>query len=1036
MEKKSEAVGAEIKRLSASPFYEKILEVDQLVRANQGKVVGLRVEELVVEPRLLPAEDLLFLALVHPAKALRRADPTKQIVILVDALDEIRYHATAESILTWFTHCSEFPENIRFVMTSRPPDEELKLFCEKQRRYLSELAIAGHDENVRKDLQLFIGRWVSEPAVAPVLRATEGGAELFVQKVTDKACGNLGYVDALARGIDQALLRKNSKTIQALLALRELPGDLEGLYAFFLHQIKASVARERVELKDPETGETYDKPVWPAVYDRMLGVLAVAMEPLDLDHMMRLGGINADPVWVNTAIERLLQFLQTTGDRYRLYHATVADFLTSESTRTNPKTKDLYQDPQQRHKQIANYYWQNYHEDWEKCHDAYGLNHLSAHLATLRDGQRLRALVSEKWMLARRRQGPQHGIAGFIDDIARASITAMAEAEGDAKVIELFRLQTARHVVSHQTTVHSDKDLQTLVWLGRVGEAIALCRLRSPPDARYHGLQAILRALNQVVEVGAPARLPDKSEVDKWERQLLKEAELAARAIRGDDQRAKAMAEVAVGFERMGDPRADALLDEAKQIALDRYVFEDTALSPVEGGKVGVWAVRDVVEILVKADRFEQAETLACSVFGSKSLFHELFRTAASALATAGKVVEAERVARTLGSPEALSDVVVVLTEAGQFQEAERIARSIEPGQEQFRALSAVAAGLAQANDERATKLFDELQQTMEKLAGIDRSEFLLTLSMAFVKAARCEDAEKVIRSILHTARRAEAFIGLARALAKDGDVRATATFDEAVAATRAMEDKSRQADKAETLVEALVEARAFAKAEEISCTLLPEGWQRAQALRKIALGLASVGDSSANEAIDSAWRAARAVEDPRLRALSLFELALVIGRSGDQRMNDLLSETKSALNKVADDRAHLDELSGMANALAQKGLDCAAPMLDYVIGARRELAGDKEPDLRQIAVLLIQANRHAEAEHIARLILNPKARAEVLRTLGEALAAMPNPRSNRVLTEALKATESIPALTERAQARGMLVQTLARWKALRPAKL
>jgi hypothetical protein len=53
-----EVIGAEIKRLVASPFYQKVLEIEQQVQANAGKVVGLRVQELLVESRLLCVEDL------------------------------------------------------------------------------------------------------------------------------------------------------------------------------------------------------------------------------------------------------------------------------------------------------------------------------------------------------------------------------------------------------------------------------------------------------------------------------------------------------------------------------------------------------------------------------------------------------------------------------------------------------------------------------------------------------------------------------------------------------------------------------------------------------------------------------------------------------------------------------------------------------------------------------------------------------------------------------------------------------------------
>jgi hypothetical protein len=637
-------------------------------------------------------------------------------------------------------------------------------------------------------------------------------------------------------------------------------------------------------------------------------------------------------------------------------------------------------------------------------------------------------------MLARRRQGQHLGITGFIDDIGRAWATAMTEPEGGAKVVELFRLQTARQVASNQTTVHSNSDLQTLVWLGRVDEAISLCRLRSQPDDKYAGLRSIIVALNVSAESEAAPALHHAVWTDKWESQLLKVSELAARAIRGDAERTKALGEVAAAYERIGDPRADELFEEAKEIALNRYFFEDVAMSPIEGGKVGVWAVRDLAEVLIRAKRYELAEALASNVLGSDSLFDELFRTAAAALAKAGDFIEAERVARGIRDAgkraEALADIGSVLARENQFEEAERIARSIESGHQQIRALCSVAAGLARAKEERGTKLFEEVEQAISKVGGTDQSKLTFILSMALAEAARYGDAEKLIRTISDIETRAEALIVLAQALAQYSDAQAAPVFDEALTVIRTIEGESRRADMAGALIEALVQARAFAKAEEISCSLLPEGWDRAEALRKIAAGLAGFRDSDTNHAIDTAWHAAQAVKDPRLRALSLFELALLIGRSGDRRMQQLLTEARHALNEIADEQTRLDELSSMANALARKGLDCARDILEQVIVARRELASGKGPDLKQIATLLIQANCYREAEQIARLIQSPESRAEVLRTLGKALAAMQDARANPALVEALQATATIPNPADRAQELCMVVEILARWKA------
>jgi hypothetical protein len=109
------------------------------------------VEELIVEVRQLRTEDLMHLALIHPARALQRIDPTQQIVVLIDALDEIRYHQTAQNILDWLTNCPELPENVRFVLTSRAPDEALKVFSNKQAAHLALLAMTEDDSRVKQD---------------------------------------------------------------------------------------------------------------------------------------------------------------------------------------------------------------------------------------------------------------------------------------------------------------------------------------------------------------------------------------------------------------------------------------------------------------------------------------------------------------------------------------------------------------------------------------------------------------------------------------------------------------------------------------------------------------------------------------------------------------------------------------------------------------------------------------------------------------------------------------------------------------------
>lgn len=63
----SEVVGAEVKRILASPFYQKVVHIQQKVERGGGRVVGLKVEELVVAPQLVDLSALWNMALGRPS---------------------------------------------------------------------------------------------------------------------------------------------------------------------------------------------------------------------------------------------------------------------------------------------------------------------------------------------------------------------------------------------------------------------------------------------------------------------------------------------------------------------------------------------------------------------------------------------------------------------------------------------------------------------------------------------------------------------------------------------------------------------------------------------------------------------------------------------------------------------------------------------------------------------------------------------------------------------------------------------------------
>ena len=65
---------------------------------------------------------------VGVALGLRAQGRTARIVVLVDALDEIRYGPRGEDVLSWLAACPALPPNARFVLTARPDSDLLSVF--------------------------------------------------------------------------------------------------------------------------------------------------------------------------------------------------------------------------------------------------------------------------------------------------------------------------------------------------------------------------------------------------------------------------------------------------------------------------------------------------------------------------------------------------------------------------------------------------------------------------------------------------------------------------------------------------------------------------------------------------------------------------------------------------------------------------------------------------------------------------------------------------------------------------------------------
>ena len=282
MSDKAEVIGVEVEKLFASPFRQVVVRIRQKVMHNRARLVGLRVGELIEDVRDVPLNDLLFQALIDPALVMRKTRPKERLVILVDALDELQYHNPEESVLSLLANCPQLPDNVRFILTSRAADDALNAFRLKQKVYLKEMTIDAGDARVQNDLRTYVKGILKIKGVTATLSATGRTGEEFAARAAAKADGNLGYLDALARGLDQMFAHQDQDpaALHGLLELTELPKQIEGLYALFLRQIKAEVGRQSVEVEDPKSGETHLMNAWDYVYKRVLSVLSVALRPV------------------------------------------------------------------------------------------------------------------------------------------------------------------------------------------------------------------------------------------------------------------------------------------------------------------------------------------------------------------------------------------------------------------------------------------------------------------------------------------------------------------------------------------------------------------------------------------------------------------------------------------------------------------------------------------------------------------------------------------------------------------------------------
>ncbi|MCZ7569918.1 MAG: hypothetical protein M5U01_15225 [Ardenticatenaceae bacterium] len=1025
-------VGAEVKRVLASPFYQNVqnvLRIQQRVERTHGSVVGLRIEELVVDPGRLEISSLQQMALFDPARALLQRSGRQQLVILVDALDEIRYHNTRENILTWLTACPALPENVRFVLTSRPPDVALNTFLEKQAPSLQTLTVGAADHRVREDTRVYVQRLVSEEAVAAELAQLEMNVPEFAGRAVEKAGGNIGYLDALARGVDQAVARRDDQALQQLLALRDLPDEIEGLYAFFLHQIKSGVAQQSVEVEDPETGALRFRLAWPAVYAPILGLLAVAFAPLSLSQLRRLGGIAAAREDLVEAIDRLQQFLERVDGCYRLYHTTVAEFLTAPETATHSETSDLSVDPSRWHRQIVLAYrgtaptWDRV--DWHQV-DEYGLLYLAGHLVALRDDPSFRrevhGLICQPFM--REKFIRTHSYRAFAADVALAIDVAAASPSPEDMV------QLVRHCLVDATLHESATDiplsaLYTLTLVGQAASARGYAALIKDAAKRITAYSLICAAL-----------------VDRGEFQeagdLVEQIGALAEASGDEIDTASALGWAALAFARIGN--LDGAVRTARRaLASGEGISVYTAawtlalagdMAEVEHAKAAgapAAALADlarVVAVLADLGEIELAVTAATDLLDLSAHFEDTLPElrantlshAALALARSGENTVAARLVAVTTSvmeaagwryPEskapALSNVAHALAYLGDREQAARVAAHVLEMVDSHLAgdlphavdaLALVAPVLARLGDQARVVRLVESALTLAESRSMNlkqRASLLSDVAQALASVGEKDRAAELATSAVAVVEVFEMDAGVLSALART--FAHVGQIDWGVAVVGMIQDDWSRADALGGVLPALVEAGRTGQALALVSTSVAES-TRADAVRGLLPALVSSGQ------IDQALSLARTITEYWHRLFT--EMAA-----------DGLPQASLAMKRR--DIPVVDALVGLVHALVEVGAkESAAAEARQLLAVTRRLENPlvKAEKLGDIARSMIQAECAEGFDQVVAdaRALSPADRARALAGLALALARAGQVEiAVKTADEAIAAAENIP---------------------------
>ena len=932
-------------------------EVNIRVEQNLGTVKDSTVQGVVVNnldvSGLRSGQEAFNRVVLDPLNTIYGNGFDKPITILVDSLDEALTFEGEKTIVDLLSAVQDLPEQVRFLLTSRPKIEALEPL--QDRAVVYSLTMGEGLQHSQEDVNQYVWQALKQQPGLIAQLAPDLSQGNFVTTVSAKSDGNFLYITYLLKMLAQGHLEITKTTLE------QLPNGLDGIYREFLYRLVGK-----------------DKKTWRRQYAPILGILAIAQEALTKEQLA--GFTEMSKSEVAGVLGELQQFLDVDESlpasqrTYAIYHRSLANFLQDED-----RAGSYWCDAQEQHQRIVDYYragaksW--WERDWTSIKDDYAFRYLPYHLKQAGQHQELCKLLTStaNWMHAK---FTQHGSdEGYVTDLELA-LNAFDNPRLSEQVTQLVQLHAARQVIYHRASRYNDTDLKTLVWLGGEAKAIQHARLRPNGSQRFESFWAIY---NTQQAKGQP---PNSV--------LLREMWEQAQSIDSGETRIAAFGKIATALSQIGHlPEVMAIMTETTQTLkklkpnLIKAALE--SIHTTKGYWQGLEAVREFVTVLLKLRLFTEAEEVVQAITDDGERV-SAFSRLAIALAQAGQFAKAEQIAKTIQEnriqAEAFSQLAIALAQAGQFAKAKKLISNIYSNEHQVEALSQLATALIKEEQQsEAVEAFAEareIAQTIENYKA--RIEALSKLATALAYVEQKPEAVKIFAEARETAQiiedsreRDKILRQLAAALAE------VKYFTDAEQVAQTVEDYR---DRAETLRQlAVVLAQAgqqtnalttFTEAGEID-QAIESSRSQTKALRQLAFALAQVGQ------FKKAERVALVIRNVEDQAFALNDLAIALLQIGQQfeAVTLLLKAEEIARNNKSN-----NALRFLTRSLAKVENFAEAEQAAFAIS----FLVSRSEALRELVVALAQIEQFAEAERVARSIEAPGSQASALKELISAL--------------------------------------------------